>query len=37
MIALDASGGVGVAMRGGVMPHAWCVEGAARITARLRG
>jgi beta-aspartyl-peptidase (threonine type) len=37
MIVLDARRRVGVAMRGGVMPHAWCVEGAARVSARLRG
>jgi beta-aspartyl-peptidase (threonine type) len=37
MIALDARGRVGVAMRGGVMPHAWCTDRAPRIAARLRG
>lgn len=37
MIALDARGRVGIAMRGGVMPHAWCSDRAPRITARLRG
>jgi beta-aspartyl-peptidase (threonine type) len=37
MIALDARGRIGVAMRGGVMPHAWAAAGAARIRARLRG
>jgi beta-aspartyl-peptidase (threonine type) len=37
MIALDARGRVGVAMRGGAMPHAWYTAGVARITARLRG
>jgi isoaspartyl peptidase/L-asparaginase-like protein (Ntn-hydrolase superfamily) len=37
MIALDARGRVGIAMRGGVMPHAWCCDRASRITARLRG
>jgi beta-aspartyl-peptidase (threonine type) len=37
MIALDARGRIGVAMRGGVMPHAWASAGAARIRARLRG
>jgi beta-aspartyl-peptidase (threonine type) len=36
MIALDARGRIGVAMRGGVMPHAWAAAGAARIRARLR-
>jgi beta-aspartyl-peptidase (threonine type) len=36
MIALDARGRLGVTMRGGVMPHAWCTERAARIAARLR-
>jgi beta-aspartyl-peptidase (threonine type) len=36
MIVLDARGRVGVAMRGGIMPHAWCTEGAARVSARLR-
>ena len=37
VIALDARGRVGVAMRGGVMPHAWCSDRAPRIAARLRG
>jgi beta-aspartyl-peptidase (threonine type) len=37
MIALDTRGRIGVAMRGGVMPHAWASAGAARIRARLRG
>ena len=37
LIALDARGRVGVAMRGGVMPHAWCTDRAPRIAARLRG
>jgi beta-aspartyl-peptidase (threonine type) len=37
MIALDARGRVGIAMRGGVMPHAWCSDRAPRIAARLRG
>ncbi len=37
MIALDARGRVGVAMRGGVMPRAWASAGAPRIRARLRG
>jgi beta-aspartyl-peptidase (threonine type) len=37
MIALDARGRVGVAMRGGAMPHAWCTGRATRIAARLRG
>lgn len=37
MIALDARGRIGVAMRGGVMPHAWTSAGAARVRARLRG
>lgn len=37
MIVLDARGRVGVAMRGGVMPHAWASAGAPRIRARLRG
>ncbi|HSD44581.1 MAG TPA: isoaspartyl peptidase/L-asparaginase [Burkholderiales bacterium] len=36
MIVLDARGRVGIAMRGGVMPHAWCTERATRIAARLR-
>jgi beta-aspartyl-peptidase (threonine type) len=37
MIALDARGRVGIAMRGGVMPHAWCTDRAPRVAARLRG
>jgi beta-aspartyl-peptidase (threonine type) len=37
VIALDARGRVGVAMRGGVMPHAWYVEGTPRVFARIRG
>jgi beta-aspartyl-peptidase (threonine type) len=37
MIALDARGRVGIAIRAGVMPHAWFTAGAARIAARLRG
>lgn len=37
MIALDARGRIGVAMRGGVMPHAWARAGAGRTRARLRG
>lgn len=36
MIALDARGRVGVAMRGGVMPHAWCSAATPRVGARLR-
>jgi L-asparaginase / beta-aspartyl-peptidase len=37
IIALDVAARVGVAMRGGVMPHAWYVEGKnARTTARMR-
>ena len=36
MVALDVHGRVGVAMRGGVMPHAWQAEGAKRVIARLR-
>ena len=37
MIALDAHGRVGIAMRGGVMPHAWCSDRAPRIAGRLHG
>jgi len=37
MIALDARGRVGIAMRGGVMPHAWCSDRVPRVAARLRG
>jgi beta-aspartyl-peptidase (threonine type) len=37
MIALDARGRVGVAIRGGAMPHAWCSDRTPRIAARLRG
>jgi beta-aspartyl-peptidase (threonine type) len=36
VIALDVRGRIGVAARGGVMPHAWCAAGAPRIRARLR-
>lgn len=37
IIALDGAARVGIAMRGGVMPHAWYVEGKnARTIARLR-
>jgi beta-aspartyl-peptidase (threonine type) len=37
VIALDRRARVGVAMRGGVMPHAWFVAGDPRIAVRLRG
>ncbi len=37
MIALDARGRLGVAMRGGAMPHAWCSAGTPRIRARVHG
>lgn len=36
MIALDARGRVGVALRGGLMPHAWASAADPRIAARLR-
>ena len=36
VIALDRRARVGVAMRGGMMPHAWFVAGDPRIVARLR-
>ncbi|HTO49579.1 MAG TPA: isoaspartyl peptidase/L-asparaginase [Burkholderiales bacterium] len=36
LIALDHRATVGVAMRGGRMPHAWLVEGARRVVARMR-
>jgi len=35
VIALDKRVRVGVAIRGGAMPHAWLVEGARRIVARM--
>jgi L-asparaginase / beta-aspartyl-peptidase len=35
IIALDGSSRVGIAMRGGVMPHAWLVQGEHRISARI--
>ncbi len=35
-IALDRLARVGVAIRGGAMPHAWFVAGARRIVARMR-
>jgi len=35
VIALDKRARVGVAIRGGAMPHAWLVEGARRIVARM--
>jgi beta-aspartyl-peptidase (threonine type) len=35
-IALDHRAGIGVAIRGGVMPHAWFVAGTARVIARMR-
>lgn len=37
MITVDARGRIGVAMRGGVMPHAWASAGAARVRARMSG
>ncbi len=37
MIALDARGRVGIAMRSGLMPHAWCSDRVTRIAARVRG
>jgi beta-aspartyl-peptidase (threonine type) len=36
VIALDRRAGIGVAIRGGAMPHAWYVAGARRIVARMR-
>jgi beta-aspartyl-peptidase (threonine type) len=37
IIALDDAAGVGIAIRGGVMPHGWYVEGKeSRLIARLR-
>ena len=36
VIALDRHARIGVAMRGGVMPRAWYLEGAPRVVARLR-
>jgi beta-aspartyl-peptidase (threonine type) len=35
VIALDHRGRVGVAIRGGAMPHAWLAEGARRVVARM--
>jgi beta-aspartyl-peptidase (threonine type) len=35
VIALDHRGRVGVAIRGGAMPHAWLAEGAHRAVARM--
>jgi beta-aspartyl-peptidase (threonine type) len=35
LIAVDKAGRVGVAIRGGRMPHAWLAEGAQRVVARL--
>lgn len=35
VIALDDSSRVGIAIRGGVMPHAWLVQGERRISARM--
>jgi beta-aspartyl-peptidase (threonine type) len=35
MIAVDCSRRCGVAMRSGIMPHAWYVEGDGRISARM--
>jgi beta-aspartyl-peptidase (threonine type) len=35
LIAVDRAGRVGVAIRGGRMPHAWLVDGARRVVARL--
>jgi L-asparaginase / beta-aspartyl-peptidase len=36
MIAIDDDGHVGIAIRGGTMPHAWFVQGDARVRARMR-
>jgi beta-aspartyl-peptidase (threonine type) len=36
VIALDRRAGIGVAIRGGAMPHAWYVAGARRVVARTR-
>ncbi len=36
VIALDRRGRVGVALRGGAMPHAWLAGGARRVVARMR-
>lgn len=36
MIAIDGASRCGVAVHGGVMPHAWFVRGDARVTARMR-
>jgi L-asparaginase / beta-aspartyl-peptidase len=36
VIALDRGPRVGVAIRGGAMPHAWFVAGARRVVARMR-
>lgn len=36
VIALDRASRVGVAIRGGRMPHAWFVAGAGRVVARMR-
>jgi beta-aspartyl-peptidase (threonine type) len=36
VIALDRAARVGIALRGGAMPHAWFVAGARRVVARMR-
>jgi hypothetical protein len=35
MIAVDRAGRVGFSIRGGRMPHAWHIQGDARIHARI--
>jgi isoaspartyl peptidase/L-asparaginase-like protein (Ntn-hydrolase superfamily) len=36
LIALDRRGRIGVAVRGGRMPHAWFAQGVVRPVARMR-
>jgi isoaspartyl peptidase/L-asparaginase-like protein (Ntn-hydrolase superfamily) len=36
IIAVDRASRVGVALRNGVMPHAWYIEGDGRVVARVR-
>src|SRR5262245_40130627 len=36
VIVIDSASRIGVAVRGGVMPHAWFVQGDARVGARLQ-
>jgi beta-aspartyl-peptidase (threonine type) len=36
LVAVARTGRIGIAVRGGRMPHAWCAADAARVSARMR-